>query len=152
MSLSNFGVRVPIVSNPVNRAPHAQVVKVGAGRVITDAVAEISTSDLLNHTVHIHATGSRTYRLPPASEILSLFGKNIDSGAAKLTAGSSLVFEVVNHSASTGAIVLCATAGDGGDSSNVEVAAYTAPRTRNAGVVHLEFTNVSGSTGSYTIY
>jgi Collagen triple helix repeat (20 copies). len=95
-------------------------------------------------------SGGQTYTLPAASEILQVFGRNLDSGVSRIIPGTVMELQFINKGAVPCTIACSAT---GGDSSTVVcgTGAY-GKGTR----VMLEFTAVNsstaGSTGTYTIY
>lgn len=162
---SNFGVKTQIPTVGANRAP-----ALTSGKIIRQNVgsagAAIPPSFLLNHTIVVSPTGaSQTYTLPTASQILSEFGKSIDTGVPKLVTGDSIRFKIVNRGNSPAYIATNPTGGDG-----TAIICYTGSSTGWGGfgftgsvtpvgkqtTLYLEWLSVSGgingATGVYTIY
>lgn len=108
----------------------------------------------------IPGTSGQTYTLPTASQILQVFGRNIDSGLSRIVPGTIMEFKFVNRGSFT-----CAIAGNPTGSDGSAVICYTGAAGLGTGVVALsglptriclEWLQVNsgtnGATGLYTIY
>src|SRR6266576_1087225 len=94
----NFNVKTPsntpLVSNRQGPLVTGRISKAGQGNV----TGPISVGGFLNHTIVVSPqTVNQTYTLPTASQILSEFGKSIDTGVPKLNVGDSHILRVVNR-------------------------------------------------------
>jgi hypothetical protein len=161
-----FSVKTPVPIVHLNRATPAvvqKIVQASAPTGVADAsdrsVATIPVSSLAGNTIFVSPSSASTdtFILPTASEILAMFGRSVDSGSAKLSAGDCLRYTVVNKSSATGAFVFPGQAGV--DSSTGSIEAHTGGSDGAIGMgtdFILEFTKVSasisGATGSYVIY
>jgi hypothetical protein len=160
-STGNFGIRNPVNVVTPNRAPPAtsfKVIKQDLGATGT----AIPVGAMLNSTIVISPSApGQVYTLPSASAILNQFGKNLDTGVAKVAPGDTFVVDIVNRG-TTGAFVSAALA-NGGDNTQINILpgatslnwTGTTPVGR-ATTVRLEFlqvgSGVNGATGQYTIF
>lgn len=155
----NFGLRTQVPIKPINKLQTLVCGKV-AKASLGNASAPVPLAAIQAHTFSVSPTGAgQVYTLPTASDLLSGFGKNIDTGIPKFVAGDAISFEVVNRGPFPCGLASNATGGDGtvvtcstGSSSAFAGSAPVGKITR----VHLEWTavngGVNGATGTYTIY
>jgi hypothetical protein len=157
----NFGIRNPVNVVTPNRAPAATSLKVIKQDLGSTGTA-IPVTTLLNSTIVVSPSApGQVYTLPSASAILNQFGRNTDTGVAKLAVGDTLVFDIVNRG-TTGAFI-SASGALGGDNTQINSLpgatslnwTGTTPLGRTT-TVRLEFlqvgSGVAGATGQYTIY
>jgi hypothetical protein len=161
-----FSVKTPSPVVHLNRTAPAVVQKIiqaaaptGVADGSVRSVATIPVSSLAGNTIFVSPSSDSTdsFILPTASEILSVFGRSVDTGAAKLSTGDCLRYTVVNKSSATGAFIYPGQTGADSSTGSIE-----APTGGSDGAIGfgtdfiLEFTNVgsslSGATGSYIIY
>lgn len=135
---------------------------------ITPATTNIPDQFILGDTIVVApTTANTTFTLPSASDILNIFGKDINTGVPKLTKGDALPLRFINKGTQNAYL----KTGTGGDGSAVILyngaavynanATFPIASTGAANIAHitqvqLEFTEVNGSlggaTGAYTIY
>lgn len=156
----NFGIKQTANQSRANRTAPAVTSKI-IRQSVGNTGAAIPLTFILGDTIVISpSTVNQTYTLPSASQILSEFGKSIDTGVPKLAAGDCLQLKIVNRGAFAGYILTSPTGGDGS-----ALLAYTGGAAASTGAIaisgklttmYLELTavngGVNGATGAYTIY
>ena len=100
----------------------------------------------------VPATGTQDYTFPAATQMLQVFGRNLDSGVSRIAPGTVMEFQFINRG--TEACTVTAS-GTGGDSTSVACATGGSNIGKKTGVF-LEWIAVNsgmgGCTGTYTIY
>ena len=120
----------------------------------------ISAQMLGSSTVCVTPSQTSTFFLPPASQILRMFGYNLDTGMPKLNVGDIIHTKVINRGSAPAVILGDPVSSDG---SGVAVATGASLLVAGATVpvgcprdLFIEFLQVnystSGMTGLYTVY
>lgn len=162
---TNFSIRTPITPYVPNRAQPLQ-----SGVANTDSMGATSTnipaSAVLGHTIVVAPTAvGQTFTLPTAASLLYEFGRSIDTGVTKTSAGKMLVLNIVNKGTAAAYIASNSTGGDGsaiialqGGIANATEPSFTGSVTPLGRItpLYIEWrqvnSGVNGATGLYTIY
>lgn len=123
--------------------------------------AEINPALLASSTIVVRPTAIQTYTLPSASDIISIFGIDVDTGIPRISTGQSIKLNVINKGTAPAYILSGPTGGDGTaiiaftGAANASNATGSTPHGKVTPLT-IEFTSVSssllGATGAYTVY